>query len=58
MLNGLASAKKGIEDFVSLFPTDDIAAVIAKIEDENELNRKEFDSELGSILNPKPAAQS
>lgn len=51
----MTAARKSIEDFVSLFPKEDIAAVVAKIEAENELNRQEFDSELGSILNPKPA---
>ena len=56
VLNGLASARKGIDDFVSLFPKEDVSAVIAKIEAENELNRQEFDKELGQILNPKPVA--
>jgi len=35
-----------------------VNAVIAKIESENELNRQEFDPNLGNILNPKPTASS
>lgn len=54
VLNGLASTKRGIDDFVSLFPKEDVAAVVAKIEAENELNAREFDTELGAILNLKP----
>lgn len=54
VLKGLDAARKGIDSFVSLFPKEDVDAVVARIEAENELNRKEFDSELGAILNPKP----
>lgn len=57
VLNGLQAAKKGIDDFVSLFPKEDVVAVIARIEQENALNEKEFDKELNQgagILNPKP----
>jgi len=57
VLKGLDSSKKGIDDFVSFFPKDDVLAVAAKIEAENELNMREFDKELNGgvgILNPKP----
>lgn len=60
VLNGLQAAKKGIDDFVSLFPKEDVMAVIARIEEENSLNEKEFDKELNQgsgILNPKPTIQ-
>ena len=57
-MNGLAAARKGIDEFVSLFPKEDVSAVIAKIEAENELNRQEFDTDLGQILNPKPTADA
>ena len=56
VLSGLSAAKRGIDDFVALFPKDQVAAVVARIEAENELNRQEFDAELGAILNPKPPA--
>ena len=57
VLKGLDASKKGIDDFVSFFPKDDVLAVAAKIEAENELNMREFDKELNGgvgILNPKP----
>jgi len=54
VLNGLAAANKAIDDFVSLFPQEDIAAVVARIDKENELNKTEFDPNLGTILNLKP----
>ena len=57
VLRGLDASKKGIDDFLSYFPKDEVAAVIQKIEEENELNMKEFDKELNGgvgILNPKP----
>ena len=50
VLNGLSAARRGIDDFVSLFPKDDVSAVLAKIEAENELNRAEFDSRLTCIF--------
>lgn len=57
VLNGLTAAKKGIDDFLSFFPKDEVLAVVSKIEQENALNEKEFDKELNQgvgILNPKP----
>jgi len=59
VLKGLEASRKGIDDFVSYFPRDDVLAVVAKIETENELNMREFDKELNGgvgILNPKPAS--
>lgn len=61
VLNGLQAARKGIDDFVGLFPKEDVMAVIAKIEEENAVNEKEFDKELNQgsgILNPKPSTVS
>jgi len=57
VLSGLGAARKGIDDFLSFFPRDEVLAVVAKIESENALNEKEFDKELNQgvgILNPKP----
>lgn len=61
VLNGLQAAKKGIDDFVSFFPKEDVMAVVARIEEENLLNEREFDKELNQgsgILNPKPSQSS
>jgi len=52
--NGLKSVRRDIDDFVSYFPKDTVEEVKAKIATENELNYKEFDTSLGSILNPNP----
>jgi len=54
VFKGLDSAKNNIEEFLSLFPADDVALVTSKIKEENELNYKEFDSSLGTIVNPNP----
>ena len=57
MLNGLAAAKKGIDDFLSYFPKEEVLAVVSRIENENALNEREFDKDLNQgvgILNPKP----
>jgi len=54
VLKGLEATKKGIDEFLSFFPKEDVEAVVQKIEKENELNFKEFDPQLGDILNPKP----
>lgn len=61
VLDGLAATKKGIDEFLSYFPKDEVLAIVAKIEEENALNEKEFDKALNQgagILNPKPNAQS
>lgn len=52
--NGLKSVRRDIDDFLSFFPNDVIEEAKAKIMNENELNFKEFDPSLGSILNPNP----
>ena len=46
--------RRDIDEFVSYFPKDTVEEVKAKIATENELNYKEFDTSLGSILNPNP----
>ncbi|KAL7521907.1 hypothetical protein ACHAWX_006599 [Stephanocyclus meneghinianus] len=51
---GLESVRRDIDDFLSYFPQDVVDQAKAKIAEENELNFKEFDPELGTILNPNP----
>lgn len=55
VLNGLEAAQKSIDQFLSYFPNEVVAAVSKKIEEENALNAKEFDSNLGAIINPNPS---
>eukprot|EP00578_Thalassiosira_sp_NH16_P030522 CAMPEP_0181078800 /NCGR_PEP_ID=MMETSP1071-20121207/1682_1 /TAXON_ID=35127 /ORGANISM="Thalassiosira sp., Strain NH16" /LENGTH=265 /DNA_ID=CAMNT_0023160145 /DNA_START=40 /DNA_END=837 /DNA_ORIENTATION=- len=52
--NGLKSVRRDIDDFLSYFPNDVVDEAKSKIMSENELNFKEFDPRLGSILNPNP----
>eukprot|EP00568_Trieres_chinensis_P004818 CAMPEP_0183291256 /NCGR_PEP_ID=MMETSP0160_2-20130417/736_1 /TAXON_ID=2839 ORGANISM="Odontella Sinensis, Strain Grunow 1884" /NCGR_SAMPLE_ID=MMETSP0160_2 /ASSEMBLY_ACC=CAM_ASM_000250 /LENGTH=260 /DNA_ID=CAMNT_0025452039 /DNA_START=51 /DNA_END=833 /DNA_ORIENTATION=+ len=54
VLSGLDTAKKGIDEYLSYFPENVVNSVRAQIQEENELNRKEFDSSLGNILNLAP----
>lgn len=54
VLKGLDATRKSIDDFVAYFPKAEVDAVLAKIDEENELNAKEFDKALGQILNPTP----
>ena len=52
--NGLKSVRRDIDEFLSYFPNETVEEMKAKIMNENELNYKEFDPSLGSILNPNP----
>mmetsp|Transcript_832 Transcript_832/g.1828 ORF Transcript_832/g.1828 Transcript_832/m.1828 type:complete len:259 (-) Transcript_832:348-1124(-) len=52
--NGLKSVRRDIDELLSMFPKDVLDEAKAKIQSENELNYKEFDPTLGSILNPNP----
>ena len=54
VLSGLDATRKGIDEFVSYFPKTDVDAVKERIKYENELNEKEFDSALGTIINQAP----
>mmetsp|Transcript_41806 Transcript_41806/g.75283 ORF Transcript_41806/g.75283 Transcript_41806/m.75283 type:complete len:257 (-) Transcript_41806:59-829(-) len=53
--NGFKSVRRDIDEFLSMFPQDVVDEAKAKIREENELNYKEFDPSLGSILNPNPS---
>ena len=52
--SGLKSVRRDIDEFLSYFPKDVMDEVSKKIAEENELNYREFDPALGSILNPNP----
>ena len=54
VVKGLKSVRRDIDDFISFFPKEEVEEAKAKIMRENELNFKEFDPSLGSILNPNP----
>lgn len=51
VLNGLEAVKLNIDDFLAFFPSSLIETVRNKILEENELNRKEWDPNLGEIVN-------
>jgi hypothetical protein len=51
VLKGLDATRQNINDFLSYFPKEEVDAVVARINEENALNVKEFDPELGTILN-------
>ena len=54
VLKGLESARLNIDEFLTYFDARDVNLVRAKIQEENDLNSKEFDPSLGVILNPNP----
>ena len=54
VINGLKSVRRDLDEFLSYFPNDVVDEMKTKIMNENELNFKEFDPNLGSILNPNP----
>jgi len=46
--------RRDLDDFLAFFPSDVVEEAKLKIANENELNFREFDPSLGSILNPNP----
>jgi hypothetical protein len=56
VLKGLDAARRNLDDFLSYFPISEIDAAKEKLLAENALNVKEFDPELGFILNLKGTA--
>jgi hypothetical protein len=54
VLKGLDSARDSIDAFLRYFSLSVVEAVNARIREENELNIKEFDPALGSIINLPP----
>mmetsp|Transcript_1986 Transcript_1986/g.2791 ORF Transcript_1986/g.2791 Transcript_1986/m.2791 type:complete len:247 (+) Transcript_1986:271-1011(+) len=51
VLKGLDSAKRSIDEFLTYMPSKDVETVLAKIKEENELNKSEWDPALGEIVN-------
>jgi len=55
VLKGLDATRKSLDNFLAFFPQSAIDPVSERIQRENELNVKEFDPSLGSIVNmPAP----
>jgi hypothetical protein len=54
VLKGLDATRKSIDEFLTYFPADAVDKVKAKVKDENDMNFKEFDRNLGDIINPNP----
>ena len=54
VVKGLQAAQLKIDEFLGFFPTETVNKVKAKIQEENELNVKEFDKSLGDIVNLPP----
>jgi len=53
VLSGLAATRDNIDEFLSYFESSDVQLVQNRIRTENELNVKEYDANLGTILNLK-----
>ena len=53
-MKGLDATRRSIDEFLAYFPKDTIDSVKVKVKDENDLNFKEFDRNLGDIVNPNP----
>ena len=53
VLSGLAATRDNIDEFLSYFESSDVQIVQNRIRTENELNVKEYDANLGTILNLK-----
>lgn len=54
VVKGLQATQAKIDEFLAFFPTETVSRVKAKIQEENELNVKEFDKSLGDIINLPP----
>jgi hypothetical protein len=55
VLQGLGSARNNLDLFVSYFPKDQVDIVRRQVQEENDLNRQEWDRTLGDIINLPPA---
>lgn len=54
VVKGLEATSIKLEQFLSYFDEADVTRVKAKVQEENDLNTKEFDKSLGDIINLKP----
>jgi hypothetical protein len=55
VLQGLASARNNLDLFMSYFPKDQVDILWCQVQEENDLNRQEWDLTLGDIINLPPA---
>ena len=55
VLKGLDATRRSIDDFLAYFPKEMVDSVKDKVKEENDLNLKEFDRNLGDIVNPNPS---
>jgi len=54
VLKGLEAAQLKLDEFIDFFPAENVNNVKLLVKQENDLNVKEFDKELGSIVNLAP----
>lgn len=54
VVKGLEATKIKLEQFLSYFDEADVTRIKAQVQEENDLNLKEFDKSLGDIINLKP----
>jgi hypothetical protein len=55
VLKGLEAAQGKLDEFIDFFPAETVNKVKDLVKAENELNVKEFDKELGTIVNLSPS---
>ncbi|MGK3735489.1 MAG: hypothetical protein ACI8RD_002371 [Bacillariaceae sp.] len=54
VIKGLDATKSKLDEFLLLFDQDIVTKIKAQVQEENELNIKEFDPSLGDIINLPP----
>jgi hypothetical protein len=54
VLKGLEAAQLKLDEFLGFFDESIVKKVKAKVQEENDLNVKEFDKSLGDIINLPP----
>ena len=54
VVKGLEATRIKLEQFLSYFDEADVTRIKAQVQEENDLNTKEFDKSLGDIINLKP----
>ena len=54
VVKGLEATSIKLEQFLSYFDEADVTRIKAQVQEENDLNLKEFDKSLGDIINLKP----
>ena len=54
VVKGLEATQKKLDEFLSFFEEATVLKIKAQVQEENELNVKEFDRSLGDIINLPP----